>query len=75
VCAHDPNNSAWNSHADMHLNVPNFHRVVVHGDNYDPVLNLEWLKLTVDPNTNNKTTATTFGPFSWQRQPQPQLSP
>jgi hypothetical protein len=74
VCAHDPNNDAWEEHAGMNLNVPNFHRVVVHGDNYDntatPPTNLpmEWLKLTVDPNTNNKTTDTSFGPFSWQRQ-------
>jgi len=32
-----------------------------------------WLKLTIDPNANYKTTATTFGPFAWQRMPQPQL--
>jgi hypothetical protein len=75
VCAHDPGSSAWNSHAGLNLNVPNFHRVVVHGDNYDPVLPMEWLKLTVDPDAHNKTTNTTFGPFSWQRQPQPQLNP
>jgi hypothetical protein len=48
---------------------------VVHGDNYDPVLPLEWLELTVDPNANNKTTSTSFGPFSWARVPQPQLNP
>ena len=75
VCAHDPNNDAWQEHAGLNLNVPNFHRVVVHGNNYDPVLPLEWLKLTIDPNTNNKTTDTSFGPFSWQRMPQPQLNP
>ena len=75
VCAHDPGNSAWSSHAGLNLDVPNFHRVVVHGDNYDPVLPLEWLELTVDPDANNKTTATSFGPFSWQRMPQPQLDP
>jgi hypothetical protein len=75
VCAHDPNNDAWQEHAALNLNVPNFHRVVVHGDNYDPVLPLEWLKLTIDPNTNNKTTPTSFGPFSWARQQQPQLNP
>jgi hypothetical protein len=75
VCTHDPNNSAWYNHAGMQLNVANFHRVVVHGDNYDPVLALEWLKLTVDPNANNKTTSTSFGPFSWEREPQPQLNP
>jgi hypothetical protein len=68
VCAHDPNNNAWYEHEDLHLNVPNFHRVVVHGSTFP----LEWLKLTVDPDTNYKTTSTTFGPFSWQRMAQPQ---
>jgi hypothetical protein len=67
VCAHDPNNTAWSEHP--FYNVPNFHRVVVHGS----TLPLEWLKLTVDPDANYKTTATTFGPFAWQRMPQPQL--
>jgi hypothetical protein len=81
VCAHDANNNAWYEHQSMNLDVPNFHRVVVHGSGYDPgpptntVLPLEWLKLTVDPNADFKTTDTTFGPFSWQRQPQPQLLP
>ena len=69
VCAHDPNNSAWYEHQDLNLNVPNFHRVIVHGS----TVPMEWLQLTVDPNVNNKTTDTTFGPFSWQRLPQPQL--
>ena len=45
-------------------NVPNFHRVVVHGSTTP----LEWLKLTVDPNnTGTAVTPTSFGPFSWQR--------
>jgi hypothetical protein len=43
--------------------VPNFHRVVVHGSTFP----LEWLKLTVDPGTNGDG-PTTFGPFSWTRQ-------
>lgn len=67
VCAHDPGNSAWNEHP--FYNVPNFHRVVVYGSTFP----LEWLKLTVDPDAHYKTTATTFGPFAWQRMPQPQL--
>jgi hypothetical protein len=76
VCAHDgPSNSAWQEHAGLNLDVANFHRVVVHGDNYDPALPLEWLKLTVDPDAHNKTTDTTFGPFSWVREQQPQLLP
>jgi hypothetical protein len=67
VCAHDPNNTAWSEHP--FYNVPNFHRVVVHGS----TLPLEWLKLTIDPDANHKATATTFGPFAWQRMPQPEL--
>lgn len=45
--------------------VPNFHRVVVHGSTTP----LEWLKLSIDPNYDSKAaaTATSFGPFSWQR--------
>jgi hypothetical protein len=67
VCAHDPDNSAWSEHP--FYDVPNFHRVVVHGS----TLPLEWLKLTVDPGAHHQSTATTFGPFAWQRMPQPQL--
>jgi hypothetical protein len=43
--------------------VPNFHRVTVHGSTFP----LEWLKLTIDPETTNPTTSTSFGPFSWER--------
>jgi len=48
-------------------NVPNFHRVVVHGS----ATPLEWLKLAIDPgyDHNASATATSFGPFSWQRMP------
>ncbi|HEX7606269.1 MAG TPA: hypothetical protein VF348_06140, partial [Usitatibacter sp.] len=48
-------------------NVPNFHRVVVHGS----ATPLEWLKLAIDPgyDHNAPATATSFGPFSWQRMP------
>ncbi|MGZ4153845.1 MAG: hypothetical protein ACXVQ0_05145 [Actinomycetota bacterium] len=69
VCLHDPKGSAWYEHQSLNLNVPNFHRVVVHGSTTP----LEWLKLTIDPDANYQTTGTTFGPFSWQRKPQPQL--
>lgn len=48
-------------------NVPNFHRVVVHGSTTP----LEWLKLTVDPRVNAANGANAFGPFSWQRMIQP----
>jgi hypothetical protein len=44
-------------------NVPNFHRIVVHGSTFP----LEWLRLTIDPRASNPTTATSFGPFSWTR--------
>jgi hypothetical protein len=61
VCSHY---NAWTAHP--YYNVPNFHRIVVHGSTFP----LEWLKLTIDPNANHKTTATTFGPFAWQRMTQ-----
>ncbi len=43
--------------------VPNFHRIVVHGSTFP----LEWLRLTVDPRVNNPVGPNSFGPFSWQR--------
>jgi hypothetical protein len=43
--------------------VPNFHRVVVHGSSAP----LEWLKLTIDPSTAASSTDSAFGPFRWQR--------
>ncbi len=48
-------------------NVPNFHRVVVHGSSTP----LEWLKLTVDPSADYPNRANAFGPFSWERETQP----
>jgi hypothetical protein len=54
----DPN---YNIHPGY--NVPNFHRVVVHGSTFP----LEWLRLSIDPRADNPTTDTTFGPFSWER--------
>ncbi|MDI2129502.1 hypothetical protein [Yinghuangia seranimata] len=57
VCSYD----AWNSHPSY--DVPNFHRIVVHGS----TVPLEWLKLTVTPGAHNPTTDTSFGPFSWTR--------
>jgi calcineurin-like phosphoesterase family protein len=52
---------AWNNHPSY--NVSNFHRVVVHGSTTP----LEWVRLTITPGATAPTTATTFGPFSWQR--------
>ena len=48
--------------------VPNFHRVVVHGSTFP----LEWLKLTVDPEANAPNGSDAFGPFGWKRM-QPKL--
>ena len=59
--AADFTQDAWNNHPGY--NVPNFHRVVVHGST-EP---LEWLRLTISPGKAAPTTATTFGPFSWER--------
>jgi hypothetical protein len=44
-------------------NVPNFHRIVVHGSTTP----LEWLKLTVDPSANAPQSDNAFGPFRWTR--------
>lgn len=45
-------------------NVPNFHRVVVHGSTFP----LEWLKLTIIPRAKAAAnSANAFGPFNWQR--------
>jgi hypothetical protein len=52
--------------------VPNFHRIVVHGSTFP----LEWLKLAIDPRSawENIATPTSWGPFSWQRETQPNAS-
>jgi hypothetical protein len=42
--------------------VPNFHRVVVHGS----TLPLEYLRLTVDPSANAANGENALGPFSWE---------
>ncbi len=52
--------------------VPNFHRLVVHGNAIPAGTDLEYIKLTIDP-TKTGTTATekdgvgSFGPFTWTR--------
>jgi len=56
VCSYD----AWQSHPSY--DVANFHRIVVHGS----TVPLEYLRLTAH-SSNQPTTATSFGPFSWQR--------
>jgi len=57
VCSFD----AWQAHPSY--DVPNFHRVVVHGS----TVPLEYLRLTVTPGQRGPATATSFGPFSWER--------
>jgi hypothetical protein len=44
-------------------NVPNFHRVVVHGSTFP----LEWLKPRIDPGLSAPPGPNSFGPFSWQQ--------
>ena len=48
---------------DHGYNVPNFHRIVVHGE----TMPLEWLSLHVDPAVNAPHGLEAFGPFSWKR--------
>ena len=61
----------WTHHP--FYNVPNFHRIVVHGSTFP----LEWLKLSIDPRAawENASSPTSWGPFSWQRKTQTQLTP
>jgi hypothetical protein len=49
------------------------HRIVVHGSTFP----LEWLKLSIDPRAawENASTPTSWGPFSWERETQTQLTP
>ena len=62
---------AWGQHP--FYDVPNFHRIVVHGSTFP----LEWLKLSIDPRAawENAATPTSWGPFSWVRNTQAQLTP
>jgi len=52
---------AWTNHPSY--DVPNFHRVVVHGST-EP---LEWLRLTITPGAKAPAGLNAFGPFSWER--------
>jgi Calcineurin-like phosphoesterase len=65
------NTDAWCQHP--FYDVPNFHRIVVHGSTFP----MEWLKLWIDPSASStrKATPTSWGPFSWQREIQGQLTP
>ena len=67
--AADFTQDAWDNHpGSPNYDVPNFHRVVVHGST-EP---LEWLRLTITPGANAPASANAFGPFAWERvQPLP----
>jgi hypothetical protein len=56
--------TTWDRHP--YYNVPNFHRIVVHGSS----LPLEYLRLVIDPSADARNGANAFGPFSWERVPQ-----
>src|SRR5262245_49496294 len=82
-CAKD----AWLQHP--YYDVPNFHRIVVHGStfplewlklNVDPHFEVPKLRPAHGPSEpqlpwENAATPTSWGPFSWQRMTQPQLTP
>src|SRR5262249_28382253 len=55
----DPDDPVYYIHP--HYDVPNFHRIVVHGSSFP----LTWLKLVVDPRAHAAPSADAFGPFSW----------
>lgn len=58
-CADD----GCDSHPYYPGGLPNFHRLAVHGSTFP----LEYTRLTVNPRGNRATTASSFGPFSWER--------
>jgi len=45
--------------------VPGLHRLVVNGS----APGMEWLKLKIDSGADHGSGATSFGPFSWTREP------
>ncbi len=48
-------------------NVPNFHRIVVHGNATASGTYQEYVKLTIDPAASAVASENAFGPFSWTR--------
>jgi hypothetical protein len=48
-------------------NVPNFHRIVVHGGTTFPAQPLEYTRLTDDPHSDVPNGLWSFGPFRWER--------
>jgi len=58
-CADDD----YDNHPALALDVPNFHRLVVHGATFP----LEYTRLKVNPRANYPASDSRFGPFSWER--------
>jgi hypothetical protein len=58
--------SDYSIHPSGNYDVPNFHRVVVHGSTAP----MEWLKVTVDPQANHPNGDSAFGPLTWERHTQ-----
>jgi hypothetical protein len=51
----------WTAHPSY--NVPNFHRIVVHGSTTP----LEYLRVSIDAHHPPAAGPNSFGPFSWER--------
>ena len=58
-CADDD----YDTHPYYAEGVSNLHRLTVHGS----IFPLEYTRLSVNPRANSAATATSFGPFSWER--------
>jgi len=54
-------NDDWANHPSY--NVPNFHRIVVHGSTFP----LEYLRVSINTNRPPAPGPSSFGPFSWER--------
>jgi hypothetical protein len=55
---------AFDTHPNLAgLNVPNFHRIVVHGSTFP----LEYLRVSIAVRHPPVPSSTSFGPFSWER--------
>ena len=54
---------SYDSHPYYPGGLANFHRLTVHGSTFP----LEYTRLSVNPRASSATTATSFGPFSWER--------
>ena len=53
----------YDTHPNYPGEWPNFHRLVVHGATFP----LQYIRLTVNPRAYYSTSASSFGPFRWER--------